>query len=75
MPWLLIFFLLAGCATTPLPPPAPTCPDPVRVPAPLRKGESVGTLEIRVELARLAERARGDACAADAAGLREWMRK
>lgn len=67
---LLILLLLAGCAT---PPAFPNCPDPVPVPAALRKGETVGKLEIRVELAREAERARGDACAAAVEAMRRFI--
>jgi hypothetical protein len=53
--------LLAGC-TAPQPPQA-DCPPTVPVPAPLvgkPSAAKVGALEIRVELARTAERARGD---------------
>lgn len=61
----MLLALLAGCAAQP----RPTCPGSIPVPAPLRPHENVGRLEIRVELAREAERARGDACAA-ALGVR-----
>lgn len=57
--WLVLLLALAGCSG-PVP---PTCPGPVPVPARLHPHESVGALEIRVELARERERRRGDACA------------
>ena len=44
-----------------------SCPPPVAVPAPLphvRTPDMLAAFEVRVELAREAERARGDACAA-----------
>lgn len=71
--WLLIpLLLVVGCTAVPSPP-DPICPDPVKVPAQIGKKESVGSLQIRVELARLAERRRGDLCAADADALRKYI--
>lgn len=65
MPYVLIaVLLLAGCATAPpAKPPKPDCPASVPIPAPLvgkPTPAKIGALEIRVELAREAERARGD---------------
>lgn len=67
---LLAALLLAGCATAPVCPlpPTPTtvCPPAVPVPAGLPRihtQQQNNALEIRVELAREAERRRGDACA------------
>lgn len=57
---IIILALLVGCSVQA--PQFPPCPTPVAVPAPLRKGENIGKLEIRVELAREAERTRGDVC-------------
>lgn len=68
---LVMALLLAGCSATP--PQFPACPGSIPVPAALRKGENVGKLQIRVELAREEERARGDACAASADAMRKWI--
>jgi hypothetical protein len=73
---LALLALLAGCSVSPPQPPQfPACPGSVPVPAALRKGESVGKLEIRVEIGREAERARGDACAASSDAMRKWIGK
>lgn len=67
--------LLAGCSA-PVPPTFPACPTSVRVPASLPRNPTraqADALEIRVELAREAERERGDACAAAAAAMRAWI--
>lgn len=69
----LMLALLSGCSAAhvdPPPRPAINCPDAVPVPAPLKKGEHVGALEIRVELAREAEHDRGDCWRAAAMGAR-----
>ena len=67
---LLLLALLTGCAA---PPRFPECPGPVAVPAALHPREMVGTLEIRVELAREAERNCGDRCATSAAAMKKWI--
>lgn len=65
---LLLVALLAGCAVAPKPrAPTTACPPPVPVPAGLsghHRPAAIAALEIRVELAREAERRRGDDCAA-----------
>lgn len=67
---VILIALLAGCS---VPPQFPGCPPPVAVPAPLGRHETVGQLEIRVELARERERSRGNACA-DAVTARDaWI--
>ena len=65
--------LLAGCATR-APPQFPACPQPPVTPTSLRPHEPVVALEIRVEIAREAERRRGDACAAAVAARDAWIR-
>lgn len=70
---IILLALLAGCSA--VPPQFPPCPPSVSVPAPLRKGENVGKLEIRVELAREAERSRGDACADAVAARDAWINR
>jgi hypothetical protein len=67
--------LLAGCSMARVPPQFPACPAPGPVPEPLRPHEAVGALEIRVELAREAERRRADACADAVAARDEWIRR
>lgn len=69
---LVLLVLLARCSG-PAPPAFPPCPGPVAVPAPLGKGETVGALEIRVELAREHERDRADACADAVAARDVWI--
>lgn len=71
---ILLALLVTGC-TTVSPPQFPPCPPSVAVPAPLHKGENVGKLEIRVELAREAERSRGDACADAVAARDAWINR
>ncbi len=61
----LSVLLLAGCASRPQF--TGTCPPSVPVPAGIGRhptAKQVGELEVRVELAREAERQRGDECAA-----------
>lgn len=65
--------LLCSCGAH-VPPQFRSCPDPVPVPAALRKGESIGKLEIRVELAREDERARADACAEAVIERDNWIK-
>ena len=63
---------VAGCSAHP--PVSQTCPPPVAVPAgaPHKPtAAQVGALEVRVETAREAERARGDACAAALAAIQK----
>lgn len=73
MPYVLIAaLLLAGCGAVPalVPTQAVDCPASVPVPAPLVGNPTpakVSALQIRVELAREQERARGD-CWRDAVG-------
>jgi hypothetical protein len=69
---LSLLVLLAGCSA-PHPPPFPDCPPPVPVPAPLHKGDTVGKLEIRVELWAEALRDRGDACAVAVDARDAWI--
>ena len=67
---LALALALAGCAPDAMPPAAPTCPASVAVPAGLprvRSVDALGQYAIRLELAREAERSRGD-CWRDAAG-------
>jgi hypothetical protein len=76
---IALVLLLAGCTavrtSAPLPlPPLPDCPPAPAVPKPPPPVRDVDTLrqfEITLELAREAERSRGDACAARAAALEE----
>jgi hypothetical protein len=72
---MALVLLLSGCAST-VPPKFPVCPAPVSVPelAPNHATHGqVNQLEIRVELAREAERSRGNACAAAAAAMQRWI--
>jgi hypothetical protein len=71
---LILLALLAGCSG-PAPVIVPDCPGPVPVPAPLHAHENVGKLEIRVELAREAEKKRGDACASSVDAMRVWIKE
>ena len=60
-------FVLVACSAHPIPPPTLSCPPSIAVPAPLTKvrtPDMLAAFQVRVELAREAERARGDACAA-----------
>jgi hypothetical protein len=73
----LILLLLAGCAVRVAPPTA-DCPASVPVPAGVpahATAKQVSDLEIRVEVARERERARGDRCAAAVETLlKAWPR-
>lgn len=74
---IILCAILAGCAIETPRPPAPDfpeCPASIPIPAPLRKHETVGALEIRVEIAREDERARGDACAAAVDAMRAFLK-
>lgn len=74
---LVPLLLLVGCSVAPAPiaiPTFPSCPPRVAVPGPLLAHESLSVLEVRVELAREAERARGDACAAASLARDNWIR-
>lgn len=68
---MALLVILAGCSVAP--PQFPACPGPVPTPAPLGRHETVGPLEIRVEIAREKERARGDACAAAVDARDKWI--
>lgn len=73
MRWLFVALPLAGCATPPI---FPECPPSVAIPAPLPRIRTMAMLdafEIRVELAREAERRRGDACAAAVVVRDVWI--
>jgi hypothetical protein len=74
-----LVIVLAGCAATPAPPPPVRpvcqcqCPPSVAVPAPLSRVhtlEQLNAFAIALEVAREAERARGDACARTVLELR-----
>ena len=69
---LAVLLVLAGCSG-PVPPQFPPCPGPVPAPARLHTHEGVGTLEIRVEVAREAESKRANACAASVEAMRKWI--
>lgn len=76
MRWLILT-LLVGCSapvSVVHAPSFPECPASIPIPAPLRKHETVGALEIRVEIAREDERARGDACAAAVDAMRAFLK-
>lgn len=71
---ILLALLTASCATKP--PTFPDCPPSLPVPSPtVRKpsARQIAELEIRVEIAREAERARGDACAETVDSMRAWI--
>lgn len=72
---LILLSVLAGCAyPESTPSPVAICPASVPIPAPLAGHPTpakVGALEIRVELAREAERSRGDCWRAAFEGLRQ----
>jgi hypothetical protein len=73
---LALALLLAGCAVEP--PTFANCPGAVPVPAPLPLISARPVLErfaVRLELAREAERTRGDACAAASAGRAAWIER
>lgn len=72
--------LLGGCATAPALPPVPAalthCPCAPSVPAPpprVRTPERIARFAVALELAREAERARGDACAETLEALNDWL--
>ena len=72
---VVLALLLAGCAAR-----APTvdCPAPIPIPKaapPHPTAKQVDALEIRVELAREAERRRAEACAGAVAELRAWIER
>lgn len=74
MRWWVILLLLAGCTTAP--PKFSACPPAPLTPAPAPKkatAKMISDLEIRVEIAREAERARGDACAEAVRERDLWM--
>jgi hypothetical protein len=75
---LAVLLLLAGCAAkpTPVPPPAVDCPSSVGVPAApprVRTPKVLAQFAISLELAREAERGRGDKCAAAVETLERWI--
>lgn len=73
-PALALILLLVGCARAV--PVFPVCPPPVPVPASVprvRTQAQMNQLEVAVELAREAERHRGDACADAAAARDAWI--
>jgi hypothetical protein len=76
---LLSALLLTACATKPaplVPADLQQCAPSVAIPAPaprVRTPAQIGQLEIRVELAREAERSRGDDCADRLARLNAWI--
>lgn len=74
---LLLVVLLGACAANPprALPAFPPCPSPVAVPAPVPPHptrQQVDALQIRVELAREAERDRANACAAAFKAILDW---
>lgn len=76
MRWLVVPIVLGACSTHP--PTFATCPPPVAIPAPTVAKPNVyqiAALQRRVESARRAERARGDACAQAVHERDEWIRK
>jgi hypothetical protein len=77
---LVVVVLLAGCASAPprtavavTPPDCPPPPAVPKSPPRIRTTEALRRFEIALELAREAERARGDACAARAAVLERMV--
>jgi hypothetical protein len=73
-PTLILILLVAGCATRPVSIPAPDCPASIPIPAPLvgtPTAAKVSALEIRVELAREQERARGDCWRSAVMGVKQ----
>lgn len=76
MRWVALLLLLSGCAAVETMPAAlRTCAAPVAEPAPLprvRTPEQLGQFAVRLELAREAERRRGDDCAGVVRALNEW---
>lgn len=75
---VLVVLVLTGCSIGQSVPTFPACPAPIPVPAPtVRKpnAKQIAQLEIRVELAREAERARGDACAEAVMERDQWIRR
>lgn len=73
---LFPLLLLAGCAAHQQAPRI-SCPDPVAIPAVpprVRTAEQIASFAIRLELAREAERGRGNACAAALDELNAWIR-
>lgn len=74
---VVLLLLLAGCAAHPQPP-AVDCPGAVGVPAApprVRTPKVLASFAIRLELAREAERARGDKCAAAVVTLQNWIER
>jgi hypothetical protein len=79
----VLMLIATACTSAPLieriiplvsPTPIVICPPSVAVPAPLPRihtQEQLGAFAIELELAREAERARGDACSRTVAELRE----
>ncbi len=73
---LAVALLLVGCGVTQ--PPTADCPPPARVPAApprIRTPAMIARFAVELELAREAERRRGDACAAAVEALTAWIRK
>lgn len=73
---LIIVLLLAGCAVK-AEAPRISCPGPVSVPAApprIRTADHIAEFAIRLEVAREAERSRGNACAAALNDLNAWIR-
>lgn len=71
---IILLAFLSGCGVKA--PSFPQCPAPVAIPAPAPPHPThaqENVLEIRVELAREAERARGDACAEAVAARDAWI--
>lgn len=76
MRWVALLLLLSGCAA--VPDGLRTCAARVPEPAPLprvRTPEQLGQFAVRLELAREAERRRGDDCAGVVRALNEWMKE
>ncbi len=70
--------LLAGCAAPTVPSDLRSCANQPPTPASLRRVHTHaegGAFAIRLELAREAERARGDECADKLQRLNEWMKR
>lgn len=73
-----LMLLLSGCATPGVAvlPAFPDCPGPIAIPAApprIRTPERIGRFAVALELAREAERARGDACAAAVEAMRRFI--
>jgi hypothetical protein len=80
MRWIALMLALSACAAPPAPPPPDLQACAARVPVPrglprVRTVAQIGAYATQVELAREAERRRGDDCADRLARLNDWIER